>query len=111
MVFSPISAHAAIHPPPCDAAKEVKTDFGCIKTDPVGFVSDFYAIGLSFISGVSLLVIIYGAYLILTSQGNPDQLKSGKQAIYYAIAGILLAVFGFVFIQLVGQDILKIPGF
>lgn len=90
---------------------QTETDLGCIPNDPVGFVQKFYGIGVGFISGVSLLVIIYGAYLVLTSSGNPDQLKSGKQAIYYAIGGILMAVFGFVFVELVVRDILKVPGF
>jgi len=29
----------------------------------------------------------------------------------YAIIGLLLAIFGFVFVQIIAVDVLKIPGF
>lgn len=90
---------------------ETSTELGCIPNDPVGFVAKFYAIGLGLIGGVSLLFIIYGGYLILISQGNPEKIKDGKSYILYAIIGLLLAIFGFVFIQVIAIDILHIPGF
>ncbi|MCL5433018.1 MAG: pilin [Patescibacteria group bacterium] len=92
-------------------ATEVPTDLGCIPTDPVKFVSKFYGMGLGLIGGVSLLFIIYGGYLIMTSRGNPSQLNEGKSFIFYAIIGLVLAIFGFAFIQLLAADILQIPGF
>lgn len=95
---------------PCGAL-ETSTDLGCIPNDPVGFVAKFYSIGLGIIGGVALLFIIYGGYLIMTSQGNPMQLKNGRSYIVYAIVGLLFAIFGYVFIQIVMVDILHIPGF
>lgn len=89
----------------------VDTDLGCIPNDPFQFVSKFYGIGLGLIGGVAVLFIIYGGYIILTSQGEQAQLNRGKSYIYYAIAGLLLAVFGFVFIQVIAVNILHIPGF
>ena len=90
---------------------EVSTELGCIPNDPAGFVAKFYAIGLGLIGGVSLLFIIYGGYLILVSQGNPQKINDGKSYILYAIIGLLLAIFGYVFIQLIAIDILHVPGF
>lgn len=91
---------------------EIQTDFGCIPTNnPVAFVSKYYAIGLGLIGGVSLLFIIYGGYIILSSQGNPMRLNVGKSYIVYAIIGLLFAIFGYVFIQLIAVDFLNIPGF
>jgi len=95
----------------CNSNTEVSTDLGCIPNDPYAFVAKFYGIGLGIIGGVALLFIIYGGYIILTSQGQPAQLGRGKSYIYYAIAGLLLAIFGFVFIQVIAVDILHIPGF
>ncbi len=95
----------------CDPVKEIVTDFGCIPNDPIGFVSKFYGIGLGLIGLVGLSFLIIGGYHILMSQGNPEQLNVGKSYITYAIIGILLAIFGFVFIQVIAGDILKIPGF
>lgn len=90
---------------------EVLTDFGCFPTDPPGLVQKIYPIGLSFIGGVALIFLIIGAYLILTSQGNPDQIRNGKTFIYYALGGLFLAIFGYVFISVVVVDILRVPGF
>lgn len=90
---------------------EVKTDFGCIPMDPAGFVGKFYGVGLSIIGGVAVLFIIYGGYLFLTSGGNQLNVEKGKMYITYAIIGLLFAVFGFVFIQLLAVDVLHIPGF
>jgi hypothetical protein len=87
------------------------TDFGCIPNDPVGFVGKFYGIGLGFIGCIALLGIIYAGYLILTSAGNPTQLEKGKRYLYSSIAGILLAIFAFVFIEVIAVNILQIPGF
>lgn len=93
------------------AIDEVATDLGCLPTDPIGFTEKFYGWGLGLISFVAVLFMIIGAYYIMTSAGNPETLAKGKSFIFYSIAGVLLAVFGFVFIQIITGDILKIPGF
>lgn len=87
------------------------TDFGCIPQDPILFAQKFYSIILGLIGGVSLLFIIYGGYLTMTSRGDRERLKKAKSYIAYAIAGLLLAIFGFVFIKIIAVDILHIPGF
>ena len=92
-------------------ANEVLTDLGCIPNDPIGFVQKFYGIGLGMIGGVALLFIMYGGYLIMTSQGNPSQLNNGRSYIVYALIGLLLAIFGYVFVQVIVVDVLQIPGF
>jgi len=97
--------------PNCNLAKEFVTDFGCVPYDPVGFVGKFYGIGLSLIGATALIFLILGSYQIMTSRGNREQLKSGKSYIFYAILGLLFAIFGFVFIEVVIVDVLKIPGF
>jgi len=90
---------------------EISTDFGCFPNDPIGFVQKFYGIGLGFVAGVALLALIWGGYSVMTSRGDPHRVNIGKSYIYYAIAGLLLAIFGYVFIQTVLVDILHVPGF
>jgi len=92
-------------------ANQISTDFGCFPNDPVGFVQKFYGIGLGFVAGIALLALIWGGYSIMTSRGDPYRVNIGKSYIYYAIAGLLLAIFGYVFIQAVLVDILHVPGF
>lgn len=95
---------------PCKL-NEVATDLGCLPSDPVGFIQKFYGWGLSLIGLVGLLFLIYGGYHVLASGGNPERLQKGKEYIVYAIVGLLLAFFGFVFIQFIAGGVLRIPGF
>ncbi|MEK7571041.1 MAG: hypothetical protein AAB553_02090 [Patescibacteria group bacterium] len=95
---------------PCPA-NEIQTDFGCLPNDPIGFAQRFYGIGLGFVAMAALVALILGGYAILTSKGNPARVSVGKSYIFYAISGLLLAIFGFVFIEVVLIDILKVPGF
>ena len=90
---------------------EVATELGCLPNDPLGFIQKFYGWGLSLIGMVGLLFLIYGGFNVLTSGGSPQKLQKGKEYILYAIIGILLAIFGFVFIQFIAGPILRIPGF
>jgi hypothetical protein len=90
---------------------EVQTDFGCFPNDPIGFVQKFYGIGIGFVAGIALLSLIWGGYTILSSKGDPQRVNIGKSYIFYAICGLLLAIFGYVFIQVVVVDILHVPGF
>lgn len=93
------------------APNEVLTDFGCVPDDPIGFVGKFYGIGLSILGMIAFLFLIIGGYYILTSQGSPEKLRKGREYILYSLLGVLLAVFGFVFVQIIAGDVLKIPGF
>jgi hypothetical protein len=60
---------------------------------------------------VALLFIVYGGFLILTSQGNSDQIRRGKSYITYSIIGVVLAVSGYALYQILAIDVIKIPGF
>lgn len=87
------------------------TDLGCLSNDPVQFVQQIFGIGMSVLGLVALLFLIVGGYTILSSQGNPEKLQTGKEYVYYSIAGLLLAFFSFLFVQFIAGSVLKIPGF
>jgi hypothetical protein len=89
-----------------------QTELGvCVPKDPAGFAQTYYRIGLGAIGGLSLLFIIFGGYQMLTSSGDPEKLNNGKTFIFYALFGLLLTIFGYVFIEVIAVDILHIPGF
>jgi len=90
---------------------EIQTDFGCLPKDPAQFTGSIYSIGLGLVGGVGILFMIIGAYTVLSSQGDHNKLVKGKSYIVYSIVGILLALFGYAFYQIVAVDILNLPGF
>lgn len=94
----------------CNPDTETETDFGCIPTDAQGFTTKVYGIGLGLIGGIAIIFIIIGGYFILTSQGDPTKLATGKSYISYAIIGLLLAIFGYAIVSIVGGSVLHIPG-
>jgi hypothetical protein len=56
----------------CGPDGTIITDLGTIPCTPTGFAQALYSVGLMFIGVVALLFIVYGGFLILTSQGSPD---------------------------------------
>ncbi len=96
------------------------TVLGCIKTDLRSFRQEGAAssvvqvllnIVFSVVGGVGLLAIIYGSFLILTSQGNIEQLNYGKRVVFGAIVGIIFSVSSVFIINLLASGVLKLPGF
>ena len=95
----------------CDSNNNIVTDLGVLPCTPTGFAQAIYSIGLTLIGAVALLFIVYGGYLILTSQGSPDQIAKGRSYITYAIIGIVLAVSGYALYQIVILNVIRLPGF
>lgn len=87
------------------------TAIGCIHTSPAGFVKDFlkFIIGIS--GGLAFLMMILGAFQMLTSAGNPETLQAGRDRLQSAIIGLLFVIFAVLLMQIIGVGILNIPGF
>ena len=85
--------------------------FGSIPTSPSGFIKVLFDILLSVSGGIALLLIIKSGYQLMTSQGKPEQMQAGRDQIIAAIVGLVFLIFSFVVLQLIGYDILHIPGF
>lgn len=83
---------------------------GCIQTTPGGFVQSVVTFTVSTIGGFMLLVLLYGGFLVLTSEGNPDKLTNGKKFITGAILALVLTLFATTIFRMVGVTILNIPG-
>lgn len=108
-LFLPNSVYAASPSPAASPCPQ--TDFGCIPDDPLGFAAKIYSIGLGFIGSIALVFIIYGGYLILTSQGDQLKLGKGKSYIVSAVIGLVMAIAGFAIYQIITVDVIKLPGF
>lgn len=79
-------------------------------TLPSFFIEDIFGILLSISGGIALLLIIRSGYQIMTSKGDPEQLKEARERLTSAIIGLLFLLFSLVILQVMGVDILKIPG-
>jgi hypothetical protein len=82
-----------------------------LSTDPEGFVKSIFSFLLSISGGILLLIIIFSGYQLMTSHGDPEKTKAARERITSAIVGFLFLVFSFVILQVIGVDILRIPGF
>jgi hypothetical protein len=103
-------------PPPClrlgdGGCVAFSTAVGELGTKPEEFITRLFAILLSVSGGIALLLIIKAGYQMLTSQGKPEQINAGRDQLVAAIVGLIFLIFSFVILQVIGFDILQIPGF
>jgi len=98
---------------PCDynGSKGIKTALGCIPYEPVSLIGWVlrWAIGVG--GGIAFLLMAFASYQLMTSAGNPERLKAGQEMFVSAGAGLLFIIFSVFLLQLIGADILQIPGF
>ena len=86
------------------------TAIGNIITHPEAFVGNLFAILLSLSGGVALILIIISGYRLMTSQGNPEKVQQAREQLTSAIIGLLFIIFSLAILQIIGVDILRIPG-
>jgi len=85
---------------------------GCIPINEVeGFVSLLLPFGIGLAGGIAILLIVVGGLRIMSSSGNPEGIKSGKDLAFAGMSGLLLLLFSVFVYRLLAVDILRIPGF
>jgi len=89
----------------------IRTAIGCIPTDPSAFIGWVFKLGTFLGGGIAFLLMAWGTFLTMTSAGDPEKLKQGKDIIVSAISGLLFIIFAVFLLRLIGVDILGIPGF
>ena len=104
---NPVSAEAK----PCRDNDSIETAIGCIRTSPAGFTKDVLGFMLGIGGGLAFLMMLLGAFQMLTSAGNPDTLNAGRERLTSAIIGLLIIIFAVLLLQIIGVGILNIPGF
>ena len=86
------------------------TVYGCGASDIGGFTSQSVNILVATISGITFLIMLYGGFLILTSQGDSEKLYTGKKLLTSAIIAEMIVLFATFLFNQAGGTILKIPG-
>lgn len=60
--------------------------------------------------GVAFIFLLYGAFTLLTSQGDAEKLNQGKRIVTGAIIGIIFVIGSVFIVNLIGCQVLKLPG-
>lgn len=106
--------------PPKATPGKMYTQLGCIGTNLGGFQQEGAAAGVvqtllnvvfSIVGGLAFLSIIYGSFIILTSQARPERLNYGKRVVYGAVIGVIFSLSAVFLVNLLASGVLKIPGF
>lgn len=88
------------------------TALGCIPTENTqDFIAWLLAWAIGIAGGIAFLLMIFAGFQIITSAGDPKKLQAGKELLTSAIVGLIVIIFSLFLLQLIGVQILKIPGF
>lgn len=98
---------------PCGDATNpaIATAIGCIHTNPAAFAKDILKFVIGIAGGLAFLLMLLGAFQMITSAGNPETLNAGRDRLTSAVIGLLFIIFAVLLLQIIGLGILNIPGF
>lgn len=88
------------------------TAIGCIAPDLGSFISEqLLGVGVGIAGGIAFLYFLYGAFLFLTSRGNPEQIAMGREIIMSSLLGLALIIFSVFLLRVIAVDILDLKPF
>lgn len=95
------------------------TMLGCItsgtgvgfKEGAPSFVQAMLNVIFTLSGGLAFLYLMYGGFIILTSQADPERLNYGRRLITGSIVGLIFTIGSVFMVNLIGSGILHIPGF
>lgn len=96
---------------PCLSGDGIETAIGCIHTDPVELVKDILKFTTAIAGGIAFLLMLSGAFQMITSAGNADSLKAGQERFKDAIIGLLFILLSVLILKVIGVDILGLGTF
>lgn len=89
----------------------ILTVIGCVPIEPAGLIKSFTKLATGAGGGIALLMMIFGAFRMITSAGNPETIKKGQEQFASAVIGLLFIIFSVLLLEIIGVDILNLPGF
>lgn len=93
-----------------DPPEGMWTAIGCLSTKPEKAAEQVFNIALGF-GGIFILIqILMGAFGLITSSGNPGAVEKARSRIINAIVALLFLVFSVTLLQIIGMQILQLPG-
>lgn len=88
----------------------ILTAIGCVPSQPQPLVEGLIKFITFGSGGISLLLMIFASFRYITSAGNPDSVKAAWDQFQNALIGLLFVLFSVLLLQIIGVDILGIPG-
>jgi hypothetical protein len=89
----------------------INTALGCINVGSgTSLVETILKIATAIGGGLALALILYGVFIVTTSAGMPDKLKAGSEIITSAVIGLIFILLSVFLVNLIGINILGIPG-
>jgi hypothetical protein len=118
--FSTLEIDDTTNAAPTPALGHHYTMIGCISTNTTDFtkpgavgvvIQPILNILFTISGGLAFLYLIYGAFIIISSQAEPERISKGKQIIWGSVIGLIFVLMSAFIVNLVGAGILKLPGF
>jgi len=101
-------ANTTLNPGNC---LSINTAIGPIEVTAQGFIRSIFTFVLTIASFGAVVIIIYSGYMFMVSRGDKEKLQGARETITAAIVGLLFIIFSIVILEIIGIDILRIPGF
>lgn len=87
------------------------TAIGCVPTKTEGIIKTLVQVALGMGGGITLLLILAGAFKLSVSQGDPKAVEEAREQITSAVIGLLFIIFSITMLRFIGIQVLQIPGF
>ena len=84
----------------------INTALGCLNPEPSALVQSILKFSVGVGGGIAFLLMIFGAFQMITSAGSAEALKAGQERFYSAIIGLLFLIFSVLLLKIIGVDIL-----
>lgn len=89
------------------------TPIGCIGTETGqagGLVGTILKFVVSIAGGLAFFGFLAGGFMILTAQGDPLRITSGKNTVIGSIGALILILFSVFLLKFIGISVLGLPG-
>ncbi len=89
--------------------EELNTAIGCIPIEnKASLISFLLRWGIGIAGGIAVIFILYSAFLLITSSGDPKKVQAGQELLTAAIAGLVFLIMSVFILRVIGIDILGI---
>lgn len=93
---------------PC---REINTAIGPIQVTVQGFITSLFDYVLAIAGLAGIVIIVYAGYVFMTSRGDKEKIAGARETLTSAVVGLLFIILSIVILEIIGIDILRIPGF